>query len=117
MALEALVGQDVNVEGTKLMTGVLEVAKAEEPTMLTMADVGELLGVDVATVRRYRMADRARYGFPEPDGVLGRTPWWSRATIDAWVAARPGKGAGAGRPKKAAAKVPAKKRARKAAGK
>jgi len=34
---------------------------------------------------------------PEPDGKVGRAPWWYEATIDAWIAARPGHG---GRPRK-----------------
>lgn len=70
------------------------------PTMLDQAAVAARLGVTRETVQRYRAADRDKYRFPEPDGHLGRTPWWWCSTIDSWAAARPGKGAGAGRPRK-----------------
>lgn len=68
---------------------------------LDTAAVADRLQVTPSTVRRYMMADRARYGFPDPDGRLGRSPWWWSTTIDKWVKGRPGQGAGAGRPKKA----------------
>jgi hypothetical protein len=90
--------------------GVLEVA-ANKPVrvQLDTTGVGERLGIDAASVRRYSVADRSKYGFPEPDGHIGRSPWWWSDRIDEWAASRPGRGAGAGRPRKAA---PAK-RARK----
>ena len=55
---------------------------------LTTADVAALLSVEPATVASYR----ARGLFPGPDGTLGRTPWWTQETIEAWRAARPGQG-------------------------
>lgn len=30
---------------------------------------------------------------PAPDGKLGRTPWWWKSTIVAWLATRAGQGA------------------------
>lgn len=83
-------------------------------TQLDTAAVAERLGVTRDTVRRYRVADRDRYGFPPPDGYLGRTPWWYVATIDRWVKARPGQGAGAGRPSKTEAAMRARAAKRKA---
>jgi hypothetical protein len=68
--------------------------------MLDTAGVAARLGVKTETVRRYMMADRAQYGFPEPDGQVGQSKWWWSTTIDRWVRSRPGKGAGAGRPPK-----------------
>lgn len=67
---------------------------------LDTAGVADLLGVDRGTVYRYRSGDRAKYGFPEPDGHLGQSPWWWSTTIERWAAKRPGKGTGAGRPRK-----------------
>lgn len=55
-------------------------------TQLTTADVAAILRVEPETVRSYR----TRGLFPEPDGHLGRTPWWTRETIEAWQKARPG---------------------------
>jgi predicted DNA-binding transcriptional regulator AlpA len=69
-------------------------------TQLDQTAVAARLGVTRATIQRYRSADRGKYGFPEPDGMIGRTPWWKPETIDAWAANRPGKGAGGGRPKR-----------------
>jgi hypothetical protein len=84
-----------------------------EQTQLDTAAVAGRLDDTPATVRRYMKADRAQYGFPAPDGRLGRSPWWWSGTIDEWVKGRPGMGAGAGRPKKVtptpAKKAPAKR--------
>lgn len=65
---------------------------------LTVAGVAARLGVQRRTVEAYR--HHTQYGFPEPDGRLGRTPWWKPATIDAWQKGRPGQGRGGGRPRK-----------------
>ena len=70
---------------------------------LDTAAVAERLGISAASVRRYMMADRAQYGFPPPDGHIGRSPWWWSTTIDKWGKQRPGKGAGAGRPRRTTA--------------
>jgi hypothetical protein len=75
---------------------------------LDTAAVAARLEVTPASVRRYMMADRAQYGFPAPDGHIGRSPWWWSTTIDKWNkhrAGNPGRGGaqpGAGRPRKAA---------------
>jgi hypothetical protein len=47
--------------------------------------VAALAGIAPASVRRYRL----RGTFPEPDGYVGRTPWWRRRTILGWLAIRP----------------------------
>lgn len=69
---------------------------------LGSGQVAARLGVTQATLRGYlcrarreRAADRDRFSLlPEPDG---RQPdgswWWYPATVDAWVAVRPGPGA------------------------
>ncbi len=74
-------------------------AKAK-PEQLDTKGVAELLGVSPTTVTRYRAADRAKYGFPEPDGHIGGRPWWWSTAIEKWEKSRPGMGAGAGRPRK-----------------
>lgn len=66
--------------------------------MLTVKEVAARLGVKPRTVEAYR--HHPQYGFPEPDGRLGRTPWWWPATIDTWQKGRPGQGRGGGRPRK-----------------
>ena len=63
---------------------------------LTAADVAEQLGISAASFRSYVH----RGDGPQPDGHLGRTPWWSQTTIDTWKAARPGQGVGGGRPRR-----------------
>ena len=40
------------------------------------------------------------YHLPEPDALIGSTRGWLPETIDAWNAARPGRGSGGGRPRK-----------------
>ena len=52
-----------------------------------VATTAAYLGVLPKTVTGYS----ARGEMPEPDGHLGRTPWWHPATIQAWAAARPRK--------------------------
>ena len=56
--------------------------------VLTVAQVAEYLGLSIRTVETYRADGR----LPEPT-MVGRTPTWTRAQIDAWQAARPGQGA------------------------
>lgn len=56
----------------------------DEP--LDLKAVAEVIGVTVATARTYRDDGR----LPEPDGLIGRTQWWRRATIEKWHAKRPG---------------------------
>mgnify|MGYP002741943758 CR=1 FL=1 len=66
-----------------------------DDSMLTVRDVAARLGLAVSTVQTYRRDGR----LPEPDGLVGRVPWWRPATIDRWQAARPGRGR-AGIPRK-----------------
>ena len=56
--------------------------------LLTMAQVAEHLGLSVRTIEAYRRDGR----MPEA-AMVGRTPTWTRAQIDAWQANRPGQGA------------------------
>lgn len=66
---------------------------------LTLQQVADLLGVQYSTVKAYRKASRQdASAFPEPDGYLGRTPWWRPSTIMTWSDARPGSSTGVGRP-------------------
>lgn len=66
----------------------------ERADQLTTADVAKLAGITPASVRRYRV----RGVLPEPDGMLGSTPWWYRHTITAWLEVRrqPGRPKGGG---------------------
>lgn len=66
---------------------------------LDTAGVAAHLGLSVRTIQTYR--DRG--SLPTEDGRLGASPWWWQSTIDAWQVARPGRGAGGGRPRKDAA--------------
>lgn len=52
---------------------------------LTTADVAQLAGITPASFARQRL----RGVVPEPDGYVGRTPWWSRETVERWLAERP----------------------------
>ena len=56
--------------------------------VLTVAQVAEYLGLSIRTVETYRADGR----LPEAT-MVGRTPTWTRAQIDAWQANRPGRGA------------------------
>ena len=46
-----------------------------------MPDIARELGLRVETVHGYR----SRKQMPEPTGVIGRTPYWTDATIGPWV--------------------------------
>lgn len=59
---------------------------------LSVGDVAERLHISSAAV--------SSYDLPEPDARIGRTRGWLPETIDAWVASRPGRGVGGGRPRK-----------------
>lgn len=57
---------------------------------LTVAQVAARLGIAPSTWRSYVNTKHA----PAKDGEYDRrTPWWFASTIDAWAAARPGRGA------------------------
>ena len=59
-----------------------------DPDQLTISDVASLVGVSVASVRKYLV----RGTIPDPDGRLGATPWWHRSTIETWCRERRGRG-------------------------
>ncbi|KFI58738.1 hypothetical protein [Bifidobacterium gallicum] len=59
---------------------------------LGIKEVSERLGITNASAKGYRL--------PESDVMIGRTRGWKPETIDAWNAARPGRGIGGGRPRK-----------------
>lgn len=57
---------------------------------LTTAQAAARAGVQPGTWRDYVAKGRA----PKRDGEHdARTPWWYPATVDAWLADRPGQGA------------------------
>ena len=55
---------------------------------LTVDEIAVRAGVKPDTIRHHRH----RGTMPEPDGILGKTPWWHRATGEKWLAERPGMG-------------------------
>jgi len=61
---------------------------------LHRADVAELLGINPDSLGRAKLPERDG---TDVEGSHARPYWWS-TTIDAWLAARPGKGWRAGRP-------------------
>ena len=63
---------------------------------LTTAEVAVLCGWQPRTVAQ----NVSRGRMPPASGHFGRTPWWDRAVIVAWLEQRPGRGAGGGRPRK-----------------
>ena len=55
---------------------------------MSRTDVAEEIGVTPDTISAY-----LRDGFiPEPDGYVGKSPWWWPETIQEWRASRPGRG-------------------------
>jgi len=76
-----------------------------ERTKLYAEQAAARAGVAAGTWRSYcnPKAGRPARG-PAPDGTdveRGHArPWWTPETVDAWLAARPGKGVGGGRPRK-----------------
>jgi predicted DNA-binding transcriptional regulator AlpA len=83
-----------------------EGSRVSEKRYLTTADVAALLGVNVQTVRAYRVRSReggtyAANPFPKPDEIIGQSPVWlpERADeIKQWAASRVGRGVGGGTP-------------------
>lgn len=51
---------------------------------LSAAEFAARIGVKPDSLNRYKL--------PEPDAMIGRTRGWLAETIDAWNAARPGRG-------------------------
>lgn len=68
---------------------------------LSLTEVAQLLGVTKGALARYKL--------PEPDVTVGAARGWLRETIEEWNSSRPGKGAGAGRPRKGDATRPTQK--------
>lgn len=75
---------------------------------LDLPAVAARTGLAEDTVRTYLARTRARvsagdeiraHDFPLPDDQVSGVPVYYAATIDRWLAARPGRGAGGGRPK------------------
>jgi predicted DNA-binding transcriptional regulator AlpA len=62
---------------------------------LTTAEVAALVGISPVTWRGYVSHQMPRGNpAPKPDGEIdGRTPYWLRSTITAWMARRAGQGA------------------------
>lgn len=74
---------------------------ADQEPLLDTAAVAGRVGLEPATIRIYLKRTRSRVAedlpvrpqdFPLPDQVLGRSPAWLPATIDQWLANRPGPG-------------------------
>jgi len=82
----------------------------KEMPVLDRSAVATILGVRPKTISQYLVESRgegryADHPFPQPDGYIGRGPWWHlgrEKDIRTWAAARPGQGAGGGRPRKSA---------------
>ncbi|HEX5543662.1 MAG TPA: hypothetical protein VFX60_19265 [Micromonospora sp.] len=70
---------------------------------LGIAAVAELLGLSPRSMRTtITRAKNTDNPFPAPDGHIGGRRWWHpsrKGEILAWKAARPGPGAGGGRPR------------------
>jgi hypothetical protein len=79
----------------------------KESPVLDRAAVAAILDVKPKTISQYLVesSGEGRYAshpFPTPDGTIGRGPYWHRereTEIRAWADARPGRGAGGGRPR------------------
>ena len=61
-------------------------------TYLSFTQVAQRLGITTGALGGLHL--------PNPDVQIGRTRGWSEKTIDAWNAARPGRGVGGGRPRR-----------------
>lgn len=59
---------------------------------LSITEAARRLGITAGALAGYKL--------PEPDVMVGRSRGWSKETLDAWNAARPGRGVGGGRPRK-----------------
>lgn len=60
--------------------------------------VAELASVSPRTISSY--AARGQMPKPSPCPCCGHSPTWTEKDITAWLANRPGRGAGGGRPRK-----------------
>ena len=67
------------------------------------AEIAALFGVQPGTVDTWRTRPTRGPAFPQPDAYIGRIAGWlpsREAELRAWYAARPGRGAGGGRPRR-----------------
>jgi predicted DNA-binding transcriptional regulator AlpA len=74
---------------------------SDNEKLLDTTAVAALVKVGVPTIRVYLKRTRARIAeglpirdqdFPLPDETFGQSPTWKPATIQTWLAARPGSG-------------------------
>jgi hypothetical protein len=56
--------------------------------MLGGLAVADRIGVARDVAMRYWRDSNDWGDFPEPDGHIGRDPWWWSTTVDAWMAGR-----------------------------
>lgn len=85
---------------------------------MTITELAEVLGVKPRTITQWMVRSLptpdangkprtyASMPFPKPVRYAGKSPEWERSSlpeIQAWVANRPGRGVGGGRPRKASA--------------
>ena len=74
----------------------------------TLQDVADLLDVEYNSARTYhgraeinrRRGEVKPWDLPPPDEYFGRSPVWYPETIHAFLANRPGRGTGGGRPQR-----------------
>jgi predicted DNA-binding transcriptional regulator AlpA len=58
---------------------------ADAPVVyMSLGEIATRLGVATGAVAGYRL--------PPPDALIGKTRGWLPATVDEWVASRPGRG-------------------------
>lgn len=70
----------LTVEGLRVRAASLHAST----DLLTAADVAELAGVKVETIRMYTH----RGTIPPPTRRIGQSPVWKRRTIETWIATR-----------------------------
>lgn len=58
-------------------------ARKSPDDLLTYADLAADVGVSTSTLRAY--VSRSQGGLPAPDGRLGQSPYWKRATVTPWL--------------------------------
>lgn len=88
------------------MARMTETKTTAPVTYLTLADIARVIEVGVDSMRVYhqRASANRRKGttkpgdLPAPDETFGRSPVWASTTVTEWIASRPGRGAGGGRP-------------------
>lgn len=58
------------------------------PGIMDTVAIAAMMGIKSRSVTQY-VANRKA---PEPDGYIGRSPWWYEATVTTWIESRPGSG-------------------------